>query len=108
MSERSTLDQYIETLQVLAHEGDVDRTDEERARDAAHRAKLIDAYAHELAETIRKQTARGNLIRPEHEEAWEAGLDCAASLIDTLDEDGEPKRGGKVSAGPVRPDEEPT
>lgn len=91
MSERAALDSYIETLQILAREGDTDRTDAERERDAAHRAKLIDAYAHELAEKIRKQTARGNLIRPEHEEAWEAGLYCGADLIDPLDEDGEPK-----------------
>jgi hypothetical protein len=53
MSARKTLDDYIETLQILAREGDTDRTDAERERDAAHRAKLIDAFAHELAEQQR-------------------------------------------------------
>ena len=54
---------------------------------------VLSVHAHELAEEIRKQTARGNLIRPEHEDAWEAGLDCAADLIDPLDETGKPKAG---------------
>lgn len=53
MSDRAALDSYIETLQILAREGDSDRTDEERKRDAAYRAKLIDAHAHELAELQR-------------------------------------------------------
>jgi len=52
MSARKTLDDYIETLQILARDGDADRTDEERERDAAHRAKLIDGHAHELAEKL--------------------------------------------------------
>ena len=53
--------------------------------------RMVEAHEHELAEQIRKQTARSNLIRPEHADAWESGLDCAASLIDPFDENGEPK-----------------
>jgi hypothetical protein len=92
MSGRATLDSYIETLQILAREGDTDRTDEERDRDAAHRAKLIDAFAHELAERIRtegaywgERSAAGRVYR------------AAAKLIDP-----------PASAGLVRPGEEPT
>lgn len=44
--------------------------------------QLIDNFARELAETIRKQTARGNMIRPEFEQAWEQGLHVGADLID--------------------------
>jgi hypothetical protein len=63
--------------------------------------ELIDGFAHELAEKIRKQTARGNLIRVEFADPWEMGLLRASDVIDPWP-DGEP------SAGPVRPDEEPT
>lgn len=53
MSARAALDSYIETLQILAREGDADRTGEERERDTAYRAKLIDDFAHALAEQQR-------------------------------------------------------
>jgi hypothetical protein len=92
MSERAELDAYIETLQILAREEDTDRTDTERERDAAHRAKLIDGHAHELAERIRTEgaywgelSAAGKVYR------------AAAKLIDP------PAR-----AGLVHPGEEPT
>lgn len=54
-------------------------------------AELIDAFAHELAKKIRKQTARGNLIREEFADPWEMGLLRASDVIEPRDEDGEPK-----------------
>lgn len=46
MTARDALDAYIETLQVLANPSD--RTEEERAKDADHRARLINAFEQEL------------------------------------------------------------
>ena len=102
MSDRAALDSYIETLQILAHEGDGDRTDEERKRDAAFRAKLIDAHAHELAE----QHAAMLRAYPD----YRGVMDLAAALV--LGED-HPQRRHDHPAHPsteplVRPDEEPT
>ncbi|MET8585715.1 hypothetical protein ABZX39_33330 [Streptomyces collinus] len=67
-------------------------TDDSRARLIAYlcqaglstaRANAVaDDYAHSLAEVIRKQTARGNLIRDEFAQAWEQGLHVGADLID--------------------------
>lgn len=50
--------------------------------------ELINDFAREQAATIRKQTARRNLIRPEFEQAWEAGLHRGADVITPRDEDG--------------------
>lgn len=66
-----------------------------------HLSRLLDEYAHELAEQIRKQTARGNLIREEFADPWEMGLLRASDVID-------PWPDGDPSAGLVRPGEEPT
>ncbi|MFI8535364.1 hypothetical protein ACIGMX_34605 [Streptomyces aquilus] len=63
--------------------------------------ELIDAFAHELAEQIRKQTARRNLIREEFADPWEMGLLRASDVID-------PWPDGDKGAGSVRPDGEPT
>lgn len=130
MSARVTLDQYIETLQILAHEGDADRTDAERERDAAHRAKLIDDFVHGLAEKLREEgaawgklsaagkvyRAAADLIDPNGPAAEEAPRD---ELWDDLGID--PDRISReefdeymdaydqaASAGPARPDEEAT
>lgn len=43
---------------------------------------LMKDYAHELGDKIRKQKARLNLILPEFEQAWEAGLHRGADIID--------------------------
>ena len=51
--------------------------------------ELLREHAHELAEKIRKQTARGNLIRPEFAQAWEQGLHVGADLIDPEEHDEE-------------------
>ena len=59
--------------------------------------KLIDAFAHALAERIRKQTARGNMIREEFADPWEMGLLRASDVIDPWP-DGE-------EAGPMRSEE---
>jgi len=67
-------------------------TDDSRARLIAYLSQAglstaranaaLDDYAHSLAEVIRKQTARGNLIRTEFAQAWEQGLHVGADLID--------------------------
>lgn len=92
MTERAALDSYIETLQILAREGDDDRTNTEREQDATYRAKLIDAFAHALAEQQRAY-AREVGVPLENGDYVAAG-----DVIDLID----------PSVGPVRPDEEPT
>jgi hypothetical protein len=94
MSDRAALDSYIETLQILAREGDTDRTDEERDRDAAYRAKLIDAFAHELAEEQRAYAREVGVGVP----LEDGGIVSAGDVIDLID----------PRVGPVRPGEEPT
>jgi hypothetical protein len=94
MSDRAALDSYIETLQILAREGDTDRTDEERDLDAARRAKLIDAFAHELAE---QQRAYAREVGVPLEDG---DIVSAGDVIDLIDP--------QSNAGLVRPGEEPT
>ncbi len=62
MSERAALDSYIETLQILAREGDTDRTDAERERDAA---KLAERETHEAYQAAcdRAAVAESKLAR---------------------------------------------
>lgn len=100
MSDRVTLDQYIETLQILAREGGTDRTAAERERDAAHRAKLIDNLAHELAEFQRVEARSPGLVlqvsRPEDPRAVAMAL--ADHLTDLID----------PHVRPARPNEEQT
>lgn len=79
MTARAALDSYIETLQILAREGDTDRTDEERERNATHRAQLIDNLAHELAEQQRAW-AREHGVMLEDERYVTAG-----DVIDQID-----------------------
>jgi len=53
VSARKALDSYIESLQILARSGAEDRSDKEQQADAEHRSRLIDAFAHDLAEQQR-------------------------------------------------------
>lgn len=56
--------------------------------------EMLNAFAHELAERIRAEKGSGTY---EPGVYFRSGMDYAADLIDSA-----------VSAGPVRPDEEPT
>lgn len=44
--------------------------------------RVVDEFAHELAEKIRKEADGPNLIRPEFEDAYWQAMHRAADLID--------------------------
>lgn len=59
MNELETVDRWIEALQILA--GDADNpTDEQRAEMTAVRRKMLDTYAHGLAEQQRTHIPYGS------------------------------------------------
>lgn len=97
MSELDLVDRWIESLQILA--GDADNpTAEQHTAMAVTRRRMLDTYAHGLAEKIRADIITElDEYGTREQQAEIDGRRGAADLIDP-----------QASAGPVRPGEETT
>ena len=78
MTARETLTTTLTNLLARTRNGHMDA---HRAEAERLVAEVLDEQANGLAEKIRRETARRNLIREEHAEAWEAGLHRGADVI---------------------------
>lgn len=83
MNAREVLDSYIESLQILARTGEEDRSDKERQADAEHRSRLIDDFAHQLANQQRALAdANDELDHDHHRYVFSPAVREVADLID--------------------------